>query len=108
MPQGPIIRNGVRVIQGTPEAPLQGPTLFLRLLRVSAPGKKPHTVAALSMARPAPSGYVVKELIADMEATPAAALDKAVAIARRGDVTEVYINADLTKLPRTAAVAEAG
>ncbi|HEU4617994.1 MAG TPA: hypothetical protein VFV10_08125 [Gammaproteobacteria bacterium] len=106
MPKGSsVVKDGVRVIQGTPQAPLQRPTLFLRVLRIAEPGKKPHTVASLSMARPGPAGYVIKELIGDMDVTPSAALDKAVAIARRGDVEEIYLNADLAKLPRAAAVA---
>jgi hypothetical protein len=102
------MKDGVRVVQGTPHAPLQRPTLFLRVVRVSEPGKKPHTMATLSMARPGPSGYVIKELIGDMEVAPSAALEKAVAIARRGDVEEIYVNADLAKLPRAAALAAIG
>ena len=106
MPQGSIVnRDGVRVIQGTPTSPLQAPTLFLRLWRIAPPGEKPRTLAALAMARPARSGYVVKDLIADMELGPKEALDKAVAIAKRGDVAEVYVNADLAKLPRHSLVA---
>jgi hypothetical protein len=55
------------------------------------------------MARPSAKGYVIKELIPDMELAPQAALDKAVAIAKRGEVAEIYVNADLEQLPRTAA-----
>jgi hypothetical protein len=100
MPQGSmVIKDGVRVIQGTPPAPLQRPTLFLRLWRVVQPKGQPRTLAALSMARPAQNGYVIKALIADMELGPKEAVDKAVAIAQRGDVAEVYVNADLSKLP---------
>jgi len=106
MPQGSIVnRDGVRVIQGTPTSPLQAPTLFLRLWRIAPPGEKPRTLAALAMARPARSGYVVKDLIADMELGPKEALDKAVAIAKRGDVAEIYVNADLSKLPGARLVA---
>jgi hypothetical protein len=107
MPQGAMVnKDGVRVIQGTPVTPLQRPTLFLRLWRVVPPKGEPRTLAALSMARPAQNGYVVKSLIADMELGPKAAVDKAVAIARRGDVAEVYVNADMSKLPG-GALAEA-
>jgi hypothetical protein len=102
------MKDGVRVVQGTPQAPLHRPTLFLRVVRIAEPGKKPRTLASLSMARPGPGGYVVKELIGDMDLTPSAALEKAVAIARRGEVGEIYVNADLTKLPRAAAVAAVG
>jgi hypothetical protein len=54
------------------------------------------------MARPNSSGYVIKELIPDMELEPQEALDKAVAIAKRGEVLEIYINADLNQLPAVA------
>jgi hypothetical protein len=94
-----IFRDGVRIVQGTPQQPLKGPTLFLRLLRVSTPGKPPHTRASLAMARPGAASYVVKELIPDMELDAQAALDKAVAIAKRGDVAELYLNARLDQLP---------
>jgi hypothetical protein len=94
-----VRKSGVRVIQGTPTAPLQRPTLFLRLWRsVSADGPA-RTLASLSMARPGQDGYVVKPLLSDMELGPKEALEKAVAIAKRGDVAEVYVNADMSKLP---------
>jgi len=100
MPEGAsVVRDGVRIIQGTPQQPLRGPTLFLRLLRVSSPGKPPTTRSSLAMARPGPGAYVVKELIPDMELDANAALEKAIAIAKRGDVAELYLNADLNKLP---------
>jgi hypothetical protein len=94
-----VIKDGVRIVQGTPAAPLTGPALFLNLLRVSAPGRPPRTTASLAMARPRRSGYVIKELIPDLELNPKEALDKAIAIAKRGDVPEIYLNADLSKLP---------
>ena len=56
--------------------------------------------------RPGPSywqnraDYVIKELIPDMELGPQAALDKAIAIAKRGDVATIYLNADLAHLPK--------
>jgi len=94
-----VIKEGVRIIQGTPAAPLQKPTLFLSVRRHSVPGQPTRTTASLSMARPGRAGYVIKELIADLELDPKAAVEKAVAIARRGDVEEIYLNADLSKLP---------
>jgi hypothetical protein len=101
MPEGStVMKDGVRVMQGTPASPLQRPTLFLRLWRVAAPGQPQRTLASLAMARPAANGYVIKDLIADMELGAIEALDKAIAIAKRGDVAEVYVNADLAKLPR--------
>jgi hypothetical protein len=99
-----LVRDGVRIVEGTPTAPLSGATLFLSIWRVSKPGEEPRTRASLSMARPGPKGYVIKELIPDMELEPQAALDKAVAIAKRGEVAEIYLNADLTRLPRARAV----
>jgi hypothetical protein len=99
-----LVRDGIRIIEGTPTAPLNGSTLFLSVWRVSKPGEEVQTRAALSMARPGPRGYVIKELIPDMELNPQAALDKAVAIAKRGEVPEIYLNADLTRLPHARAV----
>jgi len=93
------VKDGVQVIQGTPKEPITRPTLFLRLWRV-AEGKQTRTRATLFMVRPGPSDYVIKELIPDMELDPQAALDKAVAIAKRGDADVVYLNADLAKLPK--------
>jgi hypothetical protein len=75
--------------------------------RISKPGEPVRTRASLSMARPSPQGYVIKELIPDMELEPQAAVDKAVAIAKRGEVREIFVNADLDRLPR-APVRAAG
>jgi hypothetical protein len=52
------------------------------------------------MVRPGAGDYVIKELIPDMELEAQAALDKAVAIAKRGDASVVYLNADLARLPK--------
>lgn len=97
-----IIRDGVRVIQGTPTGPLRKPTLFLRILNIKSQDKTQRTVASLSMARPRANDLVIKELIPDMELEPRAALDKAIAIALRGEVGELYLNADMSKLPGRA------
>lgn len=100
MPQGSkLVRDGIQIIQGTPTAPLTRATLFLRMWRVSRPGESARTCASLSMARPGRDDYVIKELIPDMELEAQAALDKAVAIAKRGEVAEVYVNADMSRLP---------
>jgi hypothetical protein len=93
------VRDGVQVVQGTPTAPITRPTLFLRLWRV-AEGKEQRTRATLFMVRPGAGEYVIKELIPDMELDAQAALDKAVAIAKRGDASVVYLNADLDKIPK--------
>jgi len=99
------VKDGVQVIQGTPRAPLTSPTLFLRLWKVSE-GKQVRTRATLYMVRPGPGDYVIKELIPDMDLDAQAALDKAIAIAKRGDASVVYLNADLARIPkaRTAAI----
>lgn len=96
-----VVKDGIRVFKGTPAAPIVRPTLFLRIWRITGgavPGPE-RTFASLHVARPGRGGYVVKELIPGTELAPNAALEKAVAIARRGDVAEVYVNADVDKLP---------
>lgn len=93
------VKDGVQVIQGTPIAPLTRPTLVLRLWRV-AEGKVERTRATLFLVRPGTGDYVVKELIPDMELDAQAALDKAVAIAKRGDTSVIYLNADLNAIPK--------
>lgn len=100
-----LIKQGVRIIQGTPVTPLRKSALFLSVRRVALPNQPVRTMASLSMARPSRAGYVIKELIADLELEPKAAVEKAVAIAKRGDVDEIYLNADLTKLPIVTAAA---
>jgi hypothetical protein len=101
MPKGgKVVKDGVNVTQGTPTEPIERATLFLRMWRVTAPGVPARTLASLHMVRPGRGEYVIKELIPDMEITPTAAVDKAVAIAKRGDVLDIYVNADLTNLPR--------
>lgn len=98
------VREGVQVIQGTPTAPITRPTLFLRLLKVGE-GKTVRTRASLFMVRPGPADYVVKELIPDMDLEPQAALEKTIAIAKRGEVGVVYLNADLERIPKRRAAA---
>ena len=98
------VKDGVQVIQGTPTAPLVSPTLFLRLWRVNE-GKEVRTRATLFLVRPGPTEYVIKELIPDMELEAQAALDKAIAIAKRGDASVVYLNADLAKIPKARVAA---
>jgi hypothetical protein len=93
------VKDGVQVIQGTPTAPITSPTLFLRLWR-ARDGKEIRTRATLFMVRPGPGDYVIKELIPDMELDAKAALEKAIAIAKRGDASVVYLNADLAKIPQ--------
>ena len=101
-----LVKDGVEIIEGTPASPITQTTLFLRLWRVghdAKGGKGERTRASLYMVRPGPSDYVIKELIPDMELGPQAALDKAIAIAKRGDASVVYLNADLTKIPKASA-----
>jgi len=96
------VKDGVQVIQGTPSAPITRPTLFLKLLRVGE-GKSARTRAALYMVRPGPADYVVKELIPDLDLEPQAALEKTIAIAKRGEVGVVYLNADIERIPKPRA-----
>ena len=98
------VKDGIQVIQGTPTAPLTGPTLFLRLWRVQE-GKEERTRASLFLVRPGAADYIVKELIPDMELDAQAALDKAVAIAKRGDASVLYLNADLARIPKQRNIA---
>jgi hypothetical protein len=42
-----------------------------------------------------------------MELEPQAALDKAIAIAKRGDAGVVYLNADLAKIPKARSAVRA-
>jgi hypothetical protein len=98
------VKDGVQVIQGTPTAPLKNATLFLRLWKVTE-GKTVRTRATLFMVRPGPTDYVIKELIPDMELDAQAALEKAIAIAKRGDASVVYLNADLARIPKVRAAA---
>lgn len=93
------VKDGVQVIQGTPKAPITSPTLFLRLWKVTE-GKQVRTRATLFMVRPGAGDYVIKELIPDMELDAQAALEKAIAIAKRGDAPVVYLNADLARIPK--------
>jgi hypothetical protein len=99
------VRDGVQVIQGTPAEPITRATLFLRLWRVKE-GTRERTRAALFMVRPGTPDYIVKELIPDMDLDAQAALDKTVAIAKRGDVAVVYLNADLDKIPKRRVAAQ--
>ena len=94
-----VLRGGIEVVNGTPLEPVLRPALFLKLWRRTMPNGEKRLFASLSMVRPSRNQYVVKELLAETEMAPDAAVDKAVAIARRGDVSTVYLNADLTKLP---------
>lgn len=105
-PGAKAVKDGVQVIQGTPTAPLTRPTLVLRLLRVTE-GKQQRTRATLLLVRPGVGDYVIKELIPDMELEPQAALDKAVAIAKRGDAAVLYLNADLARIPKPRGILSA-
>jgi hypothetical protein len=100
------LKDGVQVIRGTPTAPITSPTLFLRLWRVNE-GKDVRTRATLFLVRPGPGDYVIKELIPDMELDVQAALQKAVDIAKRGDASVVYLNADLDRIPKARTAVNA-
>jgi hypothetical protein len=93
-----LLREGVRVVQGTPAEALSAPTLFLRLWRLAPPNGQARSFASLTVVRPSRDGYVSKELISELEASPRAAIDQAIAVARRGAVDTIYLNADLARL----------
>ena len=100
--QAKTLKDGVQVSRGPPTAPITSPTLFVRLWPVND-GKQVRTRATRVRRRPGSGDYVIKELIPDMELDVKAALEKAVAIAKRGGVSVIYLNADLAKIPRRAA-----
>ena len=97
-----LSRQGIRVIQGTPADALSAPTLFLKLWKLTRPNEPARSYATLTVVRPGRDGYVAKELLSAIEVSPRAALDQAVAIARRGGVEVIYLNADLARLAPTA------
>ena len=94
-----LMSGQIRVYKGTPKLPLAAPALFLSLVKARGPGNETLSVATLSMARPVSAGYVIKELMADMQLEPKAAVEKAVDIALRGQVKAIYLNAKLDELP---------
>ena len=67
--------EGVQVIQGTPSKPLTGPTLFLNMWKVIRQEEPDATKAVLRMARPGKDGYIIKDLIPELECQPKEALD---------------------------------
>jgi hypothetical protein len=79
--------------------PLSEPALFVGITPCARNGFADNIVASLSSVRPGIGGYCVKELIADMELGPQAAMEKAIDIAIRGEIRMIFINADLEKLP---------
>ena len=48
-----VIKEGVRIVRGTPSAPLRGPALFLRIRRIPVAGKSTRTYP-LTLTRPKP------------------------------------------------------
>lgn len=94
-----LIRSGIKVFKGNPTMPLSEPALFLGITTSSRGGFADNVIASLSSVRPGLGGYTVKELIADMELGPEAAMEKAIDIAVRGEIRLIFINADLDELP---------
>lgn len=86
--------------------PLTAAALFIRVEKVDAQGRPMPKRLKLIMARPTSSGYLIKELIEDMGKDAEAAVEKALDIARRGNVGAIYLNADIEKLP--APVSQTG
>ncbi len=94
-----LMSGQIRVYKGTPKLPLAAPALFLSLTKKRGPRDQISSIATLSMARPTSAGYIIKELLADMQLEPEAAVEKAVDIALRGQVKAIYLNANLAELP---------
>jgi hypothetical protein len=84
---------------------LTASALFLTVAKVEEAPNRRRVVATLSMARPSASGYLIKELIADMQLEPESAVEKAIDIALRGGIRDIYLNADLTNLPANVSFA---
>ena len=79
--------------------PLSEPALFIGISASARNGFAENVIASLSSVRPGIGGYSIKELIADMELGPQAAMEKAIDIAIRGEIRLIFINADLDKMP---------
>jgi hypothetical protein len=94
-----LLSGRVRVHRGTPRTPLTASALFLTVTRVKEAPNRRRVIATLSMARPAANGYLIKELMSDMQLEPEAAVEKAIDIALRGGIRDIYLNADLAHLP---------
>lgn len=94
-----LLQSGIKVFKGNPTMPLSEPALFIGLTARARGGFAENVVASLSSVRPGIGGYSVKELIADMELGPQAAMEKAIDIAIRGEIRLIFINADLDQLP---------
>ncbi len=94
-----LIKSGIKVFKGNPTMALSEPALFIGITARARGGFADNVVASLSSVRPAIGGYSVKELIADMELGPQAAMEKAIDIAIRGEIRMIFINADIDKLP---------
>lgn len=94
-----LLKSGIKVFKGSPTMPLSEPALFIGIEARARNGFADNVVASLSSVRPGVGGYTVKELIADMELGPQAAMEKAIDIAIRGEIRLIFINADLDKLP---------
>lgn len=95
-----LLNTGIKVFKGNPKIPLASPALFLGITTQDRGGFAGDVVASLTMVRPSADKYEIKELIADMELGPEAAMEKAIDIARRGEIRLIFINADLDKLSR--------
>lgn len=94
-----LLKSGIKVFKGNPTIPLTEPALFIGIEARARNGFAENVVASLSSVRPGVGGYSVKELIADMELGPQAAMEKAIDIAIRGEIRMIFLNADPAKLP---------
>ena len=95
-----LLNSGIKVFKGNPKNPLSAPALFLGITTQDRGGFAGDVVASLTMVRPVADRYEIKELIADMELGPEPAMEKAIDIAMRGEIRQIFINADLDELAR--------
>ncbi len=99
--------NGVSLIPGTPDKPLEEPALIVKLWRAiktfpDAPMSKAglsHAMASVHMVKPGRAGYVIKQLIRETEMVPDLAIARVVAAAKLNEVSQIFVNADLQRLP---------
>ena len=96
------------LIPGTPTKPLEEPALVVKLWRaiktfpdvpVDEAGLS-HAMASVHMVSPDRAGYIIKPLIREAKVMPDSVLARVVAAAQLNDVSQIFFNADLQRLPQ--------
>jgi len=101
--------EGVSLISGTPDAPLEESALVVKLWRTmkyakKSPWKTPkrsQSMASIYVIKPNVAGYIIKPLVPAAEVLPETVLACVLAAAEFTGVSRVYVNADLERLPTT-------